>query len=204
MRGTALARESTAVRKVAEQVAAGASAARLRRDAFDILATGDETMRRRWIETLGDEDYVLLRRGTNTTAENRAYGESGFILSDAAREKYLELSFGGGQVYIAEVLRHANEEHQRWLDHFGGDLSAYAEAHALRGTELSKEVGLSRTLISTTDDADEFGRYFTPGKGAAYLGIFRREDVIVQTLETSGEGEYLVVSGTELMKAFAR
>lgn len=99
-------------------------------DMTNILSTGNQTLKTPWLNTLGDDNYILLRRGTNNGLEINFHEESGYLLSDAARQKFYETGS------IEEALKYSDEIHQKWLEIFNGDIKAYAKEHSLLGTDM--------------------------------------------------------------------
>ena len=180
-----------ALGKVSKALENGVPVAKIQDDLGDVVKTGNALLKTKYIETLDDASFIVLRRGTDRTGELIAYDQSGYILSDAARSKYLETG------NLEEALTHTDDVHQQWLDIFNGDINAYAQAHALNGTEMESIYGLKRTLVSTTSDKSQVGT-FIPNGGEEFIGVFEKNKVIQQTLDTSTESEYLIIGGTEI------
>jgi hypothetical protein len=125
-------------------------------------------------------------RANDRGLENRIFDETGFILSDAAQQRFAE---NGGN--LADALAHARQVHQEWLKIFGSP-DNYARMHSARGTEFPTEFGLPRTLISVTDNSSQLSRF----GDTHYQGILPKSTLIHQTLPGAGEGEFLIPYGT--------
>ncbi|WP_367393172.1 polymorphic toxin-type HINT domain-containing protein [Lewinella sp. LCG006] len=202
VRDTEFALDVPALTKIAEQIANGVPPSVIKQDAIDVLATGNAALRAQWVETLGNPDFIVLRRGTDFSNEREILDESGYILSDAARVRYNETFYQPGGPNMEDVIQYSDNIHQQWLGIFNGDIDAYAQAHAqahLNGQSLEEIYGLKRTLISTTSDGTEIDNFYTAGVGNKYIGVFERSRVIEQTLPSSSESEFLVVNGTSLL-----
>jgi RHS repeat-associated protein len=137
---------------------------------------------------ISGERMVMVYRGTARVSENRAFDETGTIMSDAAIRVYRETS-DVGLAFQSSQLTHAE-----WLKAMGGE-SAYVEAHSARGLELPREIGLERTLISVTTDP-AVARHYAEG-GRLYGGMAPESELIKQTLGTSNESEMLLRIGTD-------
>jgi|GEM_PF-1939199 len=135
---------------------------------------------------VGTETEIF--RGTDRFLELRVFDETGYILSDAARLRFME---NGGN--IVDALKYSDKIHQKWLKIFG-TIEEYAEAHSKMGTELSKKYGLPRTLISFSDDQAK-AIYFSNG-GEVFKGSVPSSDLTKQTLDTATEGEFFIINGT--------
>jgi RHS repeat-associated protein len=126
-------------------------------------------------------------RATDRGQEKRTFDQTGYLLSDAAQNRFVE---NGGD--LAEALAHARQVHQKWLKIFG-DEDTFARMHSARGsTEFPTEFGLDRTLISVSANrstVDTFGNTY-------FQGILPKSLLIPQTLPGAGESEYLIRYGT--------
>jgi RHS repeat-associated protein len=130
-------------------------------------------------------------RATDRGQEKRTFDQTGYLLSDAAQNRFVE---NGGD--LADALAHARQVHQKWLKIFG-DEDTFARMHSARGsTEFPSEFGLDRTLISVSADrstVDTFGNTY-------FQGILPKSLLIPQTLPDAGESEYLIRYGTNSLK----
>ena len=192
-RGTDLATDIPALGKISNYLESGADVNVFKADMLDVLSTGNQSLKNQWLNTLGDDSYILLRRGTDRYSDISAFDQSGYMLSDAARTKYIE---SGGN--LEEALNYADEVHQQWLDIFDGDIYKYAQEHSLKGNfEMEEMYGLKRTLVSFTSDKSKIDN-FIPDGGQVFIGVFEKSKIVKQTLNTSNEGEYLIIGGTEI------
>ena len=93
---------------------------------------------------------ITIYRGTQFGAELAIHGDSGYLLSDAARQSYAESRLAGGDVGGAlQAAKTASEAaHGAALDIWGTE-SEYAQAHAAFGTEYTAAFG-ARSLLSFT------------------------------------------------------
>ncbi len=188
-----IAKDAAALRKVSAHLDKGADVAKFKADMSDILSTRNDVLRTKWLNTLDNENFILLRRGTDRYGDPRAFDQSGYMLSDAARVKYIEK---GGN--LDEALKYSDEVHRQWLDIFDGDIHKYAEAHSSKGNfEMEEIYGLKRTLVSFTSDGSKIDT-FIPNGGEILIGVFEKNKVIKQTLNTANESEYLIIGGTEI------
>jgi len=137
-----------------------------------------------------DQDMVLVYRGTNRVAENNIYNETGNLLSDAGQQSYMQT----GSLDSAYAASDAT--HQDWIDMWGSE-DQYAQAHAEFGAELSPAFGMDKTFISVTTDPAQ-ADYFSNG-GTIYSGYVPRSSLVQQTLSGSGESEFLLRNGTNLL-----
>jgi hypothetical protein len=143
------------------------------------------------IERPPEPDDVLVYRGTNRGAENMAYDETGHLLSDAGINEYM--SNGS----LKGAYDSSNAAHKKWIDIWGTE-DQYVQAHGAFGTELKPAFGLDKTFISVTTDPAQ-AAYFA-GDGVIYSGRVPRQSLLEQTLKGAGESEYLLTSGSDLLK----
>jgi hypothetical protein len=129
------------------------------------------------------ESGVPVYRGTRIQAEIEIQGETGLIMSDAARRGYQE---GGYSVEAA--LGESSSAHQANVEAWG-DEATYAQAHSL-STAYEREFGLQRSFISLTTDP-EIAKSFAGEGGQVYMAVVDPSDLVPQTLPGSGESEYL-------------
>ncbi|WP_206207917.1 RHS repeat-associated core domain-containing protein [Ahniella affigens] len=133
-------------------------------------------------------DYVYVYRGTNRGTEIQVFDETGHLMSDAAIRSLLE---NGGD--IDDAYATAQALHQQWIEAMGSD-RAYIEAHSSKGTELQREYGIPRTLMSVTTDPQVAATYAKDGN--VFGGLVPRSELLKQTLEGAGESEYVIIGGT--------
>ena len=122
--------------------------------------------------------------------ELEIFNETGYILSDAAQNRFRE---NGGN--LTDAIAHTRELHQKWLRIFGSEKN-YAIQHSVMGTELPKEFGLDRTLISVTEDISNVSTF----GNNRFQGVLSKSWLIPQTLPDAGEGEYLIRYGTNQLR----
>lgn len=116
------------------------------------------------------------------------YDETGLIMSDAARNKYLET----GDIDLAYTT--SQNTHQEWID-IWGDQDTYVQAHGEFGTELSQTFNKDRTMVSVTTDPN-VAKYFAGDNGIVYQIQVPASDLVPQTIKGAGESEYLIINGT--------
>lgn len=144
------------------------------------------------------ERMIQVYRGTKIGEENNIYEETGHLLSDAGREGYRELGDS-----IDGAYKHASDVHDKWVKIWGSERDL-VEAHAEWGQEVPQAFGLRRTFMSVTTDLKEAKRFADLADGGrVYGGLVPESMLLRQTLSTSGESEYLIRLGTDLLKPLA-
>lgn len=136
----------------------------------------------------GDDKVVTVYRGTDKVAEQIVYDETGLIMSDSARKTYFETGD------IDQAYATSQKTHEEWVE-IWGDEDTYVQAHGEFGTELSREFGMERSMVSVTTDrstAEKFAGEF----GTVYELQVPESQLIPQTLKGAGESEFLIVNGT--------
>jgi RHS repeat-associated protein len=126
-------------------------------------------------------------RGTDITAENRAYEMTGHILSEAARRVFFETG------NLALGYAKAAVTHQAWNALWGSEIF-HAQEHGLRGTEMAREFGMDRTFVSVTRSLER-ARYFAGSTGKVYTAIVPRWEMVPQIIRGANEGEWLIRLG---------
>lgn len=136
-------------------------------------------------------ETMTVYRGSRLTAEIGAHGESGYLMSDAARTAYLESRYAGSSVSASLRSGHAASEaaHANQLATWGGSSNEYVQAHGAFGTELN--VFGQRSLVSTTTDPAR-ATYFAGQGGSVFQTNVLKAQTIPQTLTGATESEFLV------------
>lgn len=136
----------------------------------------------------GDDRIVTVYRGTDIATEQIVYDETGLIMSDSARKTYLETGD------IDQAYATSQKTHEEWIE-IWGDEDTYVQAHGEFGTELSREFGMDRSMVSVTTDrtiAEDFAGEF----GTVFELKIPESQLIPQSLKEAGESEFLIVNGT--------
>ena len=132
------------------------------------------------------------------TAEMMIFQESGYIMSDAAREVYAAARYGENKSikHSIEAARKASNQAHKIQLKYWGSLDDYVQAHALFPDEIGDIA--PRSLISFTTNPDILGKFYTPGRGIVLTREvtvpYHPDFIIPQKLEESGESEVLVLN----------
>ena len=140
------------------------------------------------IPAVGTDELVTVYRGTGFRAEWEVYNETGLIMSDAARNVYLETRD------IDQAYAVSQRNHDEWIK-IWGDENTYIQAHGEFGSELSREFSRDRTMVSVTTDRT-VAEQFAGSGGVVFELQVPRSQLRPQTIEGAGESEYLIVNGT--------
>ena len=135
------------------------------------------------------DNLLTVYRGTQSTAEQMIYDETGYLMSDATRRAYMETES------IEEAYKATKPIHDEWIQ-IWGDENTYVQAHGEFGIELPREFGLDRTMMSVTTDPS-IAQSFAGEYGTVYEGQIPSSQLIPQTLKGSGESEYLIKYGAK-------
>ncbi|MGE5371615.1 MAG: RHS repeat-associated core domain-containing protein [Solirubrobacterales bacterium] len=133
------------------------------------------------------EDMVKVYRGTANMLEQGIYEETGELMSDAARQAYMETGS------VSEAYAAAEATHQEWVG-IWGDQATYVEAHGAFGTELPQAFGLQRTMISVTT-SENIAKVFAGPNGRVFEANVPASNIIPQTLDGAAESEFLMLFG---------
>lgn len=138
------------------------------------------------------EDKITVYRGTNFSLERDLQEESGYIFSDAARDAYLDYTYGTNlndrliTNAVINAYKAGYARHKELVNEFGGEQNlAYAQTS--NGTEFSSP---PRSMFSVTTDlntARRFGKYI-------YSAEVSRSQLISSPVKTSTENEYFIRS----------
>jgi len=131
------------------------------------------------------EEMVEVFRKTDNGNEIRIFEETGYIMSDAAREGYRE---GGNNIVAA--LNASVKAHEIQLKFWWGSQKAYNEAHGHFGTDLGNMEGVApRSMVSFGTSLHSIrniqGQYLMRGWVPKRL-------LTPQTISTSNESEVLI------------
>lgn len=128
---------------------------------------------------------TTIYRGTNRKIEHDIAEETGYIMSDAAREVFLDAKYLDGrsnQKAIDIALKASQKAHDENVA-YRESLEAYVNAHSFEGNEIDIPAGRSMISFSTNKDkSQEFGSTIYETK---------TNDFITQT--KGGESEVLVL-----------
>uniref|UniRef100_UPI001CD03D34 RHS repeat-associated core domain-containing protein n=1 Tax=Oscillatoria salina TaxID=331517 RepID=UPI001CD03D34 len=138
---------------------------------------------------------ISIYRGTDFTDEINIFKETGYIMSDAARDGYNHARYVENRSikHSIEYARKASRKaHQTQLE-FWGSLDDYVQAHSGRPQEV-RDAGF-RSMISFTTDSDEVYRFMSPNRGIIVTREIQHpyDLIIPQTLPGAGESEQLVL-----------
>ncbi len=103
---------------------------------------------------------ITISRGTNNFLENEIANETGYIMSDAARNAYIEAMYSGvSQSEAVNIaLKASQKAHVDNIAHFGS-LKNYMDAHTLLGTEINGAAPRSMISFSTNESViSNFGK----------------------------------------------
>ena len=140
-----------------------------------------------WVDRFGLDNScgTTIYRGTNRKIEHDIAEETGYIMSDAAREAFLDAKYLDGrsnQEAIDIALKASQKAHDENVA-YRGSLEAYVNAHSFEGNEIDIPAGRSMISFSTNKDKSrEFGSTIYETK---------TNDFITQT--KGGESEVLVL-----------
>lgn len=126
-------------------------------------------------------------RGTSIVAENLAYDETGWLLSEAGRTGFFETGS------IALAMAAGFEVHQQWNTLWGSEL-IHAQMHGALGVEMGRLYGMDRSFVSVTTDA-QMARFFAGPNGRVYSAVVPRWEMVPQAFRGAGEGEWLIRVG---------
>ncbi len=136
---------------------------------------------------------IQLYRSTDFMDEIRIYRETGYIMSDAARDGYnvaryeLDKSIKHSIEYARKASRRAHKIH---LD-FWHSLDDYLLAHN-EGIEYA-EFAAKRSMISFTTTASKTSTFYTPSYGQAWTREVNHELIIPQIKQGANEDEVLIL-----------
>ncbi len=136
-------------------------------------------------------ENVTIYRGTSNVAENWAFQETGYIMSDAAVNTYMDATRNGAGIPEALQAAQAAAEaaHANQLEVWGSS-NDYAQAHSAFGSEIS--IFGPRSMISFTTD-QSVAEYYAGREGTVYSTTVPASNLISQTLPGAGESEVLVL-----------
>jgi len=99
----------------------------------------------------GSSSKTTISRATDNFLENEIAHETGYIMSDAARQAYIEATYSGmsQQQAVDYALKASQQAHADNIAHFGS-LQNYMNAHTLLGTEINGAA--KRSMISFSTD----------------------------------------------------
>jgi len=129
------------------------------------------------------EDHISLTKRTLTA------DETGSMMSDSARRAYRE-SVGD----IDYAFDTSQKDHEQWVSVWG-DEDTYIQAHGAFGTEVEREFGIDRSMVSVTTDRGVAEYYAAPNGRVIEMQV-PASQLHPQTLAGAGEQEYLIFNGT--------
>jgi RHS repeat-associated protein len=137
-----------------------------------------------------DSDSITLYRGTKHTLEKQLL-EEGYVMSDAARQTYMESIYSGASHEESLLLAQLASEnaHSNQIKTWWGHLDSYIQAHSAFGTEINVFGPRSMTSFTTKLSVAEY--YANPG-GIIITIKVPKTSVFPQTLPGATEAEVLV------------
>ncbi len=143
-----------------------------------------------WLDPFGlaEEGCTKIFRGSSNGKETEIFNETGYIMSDAAKQAYLEAMGAGAsqEQAIADALAASVAAHEQNIAVWGS-LDNYVQAHGEWGYNI-EEVGEKRSMISFSTDPAVASGFGDPVRSA----VVPTSSVIPQTLPGSTESEVLV------------
>jgi RHS repeat-associated protein len=142
-----------------------------------------------WLDPFGlAEGCTEIFRGSSNGEESRIFNETGYIMSEAAKQAYGDAMRAGAsqEEAIAEALAASVAAHEQNIAVWGS-LDNYVQAHGQWGYNI-EAVGEKRSMISFSTDPAVANGFGDPVRSA----VVPTSSVIPQTLPGSTESEVLV------------
>ena len=132
----------------------------------------------------GQPDTLTVYRGTGNVAELAIHGDTGLMMSDAARNGYMS---SGGDVDAA--IAHSQAAHDNAVNTWGSE-GDYVEAHSAFGRRDLR--GQRRAVDGVGHDRSGMSPRSSPARMASCMRAeVPRDSLLPQTLSRSNESEYL-------------